>query len=380
MLLLRKRREALVRATDVHGEQAVLLHLDGQHETALEASVRATRAAEKLHRADRKDQEVRKVLSARYRDRADIRRELGNHCALQNGSSRALVQYRAGVKDTKRAIGLLEGSEEAAAYPLLVPSLRLLTAEFLARTGDRTGEAARERQSALADYRSHTQRSEERGALDLAWALTRVADVLLLTGDGQGSLVARQESLELFRRHLGRNSLLWTGRHRERATWVTTPTLERFSNSAHAFAVQLQPPGWSGMPWPAGRGSRSPLPDPADGSAVPAALDALQDAAEGFADLLPKEGFGPVLNSPAYERRTLALNNVGIALRRWLEMAGAPGLAVRYNEAIHAILEQVHAEQMRAMLGHLSPATPGDEWSAPLRALRPSLEQVAHAR
>ncbi|GAB3106950.1 hypothetical protein GCM10027160_03120 [Streptomyces calidiresistens] len=381
MLLPRKRREALRWATDAHGERAVLLHLDGQHEQALEASTTATRAAQKLHRADRKDRDVRQVLAARLRDRADIRRELGNHHALAEGpsSSRALAQYRAGLGDVQRAVELLSGTEEAARYPLLVPSLRLLGAEFLARAGARADEAARDVQSALTEYRSHSQLSEERGALDLAWTLARVADVLLLSGDEQGSLAARRESVERFRPWLGPEGVLWRDRHQERTTWVTTPTLERAGDSALALAVQLQPPGWAGMPWPLGRGSRSPVPEPPDGSVVPEALHALQDAGESFADSLPKDGFGPAVNTPAYNRLTRALNSTEITFRRWLEMAGASELAMRYHEVIGTILDRVHATQMSALLGQVSPVT-GDEWSTPLRALRPSLEQVARSR
>jgi hypothetical protein len=330
-----RRRERLARESNLFGEQAALLHLDGHHERALAAAYRAVEAQEALYKGLPDDDEVGRVYANRRRDRAEIRREWG--IELEGGGSiaSAIEQYRLGVSDAKHAIDAYERTDPTSADhdPLWVPTMRLLLAELLGWSGSHD-QARKVADGAIAVLRASREPTDEGSTLAFAYGLARYAYLLAFIGDDPGALVARRESVDLTRPWLRREGKLWSWRHSRGTTWITTPTLERFCRTAYYLALDLEPP---------------------NALAAPEALLALQDAAEGFADLVPTS---LVVVSEEVRDIVSCLGDTTFAIERWLDFLGEPDLARRYAETFRGIHE------IRG------------EWSAPIRALRAQLTAI----
>jgi tetratricopeptide (TPR) repeat protein len=329
------RREELALESNHFSEQAAYAHLDGAHEYALAASDRAIKAHERLLRARRGDREVVEVLAHRYRDRADIRRELGRSMERRSDQVGAAAQFRAGIADGERAIALYResGAGEGGVYPLWVPSVQLLVGELLAWTGD-AGAAREEADRAMPAYRA-VPVEQEQSALDLAHALSRYADVLERTGARDEALAARREAVAFYRRHLGPDGRLWRNRLSRGTAWVSTPTWERWCETAVSLARQLESVGLE---------------------AAPEALAALQDAAEGFAGLVPDHMLSRLL--PGVQGHVDRMDRVVGALEAWLVELGHHELADAY----------------RRTSARLVSYGGGHDWPAVLRQLRPALD------
>ena len=329
------RREELALESNHFSEQAAYAHLDGAHEHALAASDRAIKAHERLLRARRDDREVVEVLASRYRDRADIRRELGRWMAGRSGHEEAVAQYRAGIVDGERAIALYResGAGEGGVYPLWVPSVQLLLGELHAWTGD--ADAAREEADrAMPVYRA-VPIEQEQSALDLAHALSRYADVLERTGARDEALAACRESVAIYRRHLEPQGRLWQNRLSQGTAWVSTPTWQRWCETAVDLARRLESEGLD---------------------AAPEALLTLQDAAEGFAGLVPDHMFNRLL--PGVQDQVARMDRVVGVMEAWLIEIGQNDLADQYRRTSTTLVNYGG----------------GRDWPAVLRQLRPALE------
>lgn len=230
------RREELMYASDRYGTQAAELHLDGLHREALDASDHAVRATRELLQADPGDARVADTLAARLRDRAETQRELG--LWLQGTDmAAAKTQYRLGIADATEAIEWYERDVDSQPA-LLVPSLRLLVAEFESAVGDRSG-AAQRAESLMDRYRAAASSGDEHVELELAHALSRCAKVLDTSGARDRAAQARRESVAAYRPHARPGGWLWSTRLSRGTAWVTTPDAARLR--ADGVPVRARP-------------------------------------------------------------------------------------------------------------------------------------------
>jgi hypothetical protein len=265
------------------------------------------------------------VLAARLRDRAELRRHTVLAMIQAGRWGEAHAGARTGVADGERAIELHEAVTEAPdPHPLWVASARLLVAE-LQMCADRPGDARREADLAIADYRQVAQpgnrtSDDERATLDLAHALLRYADLLAdLSPDV--ALAARRESVELARPHLGVGGRLWQDRLWSSTTWASTPTLRLFAGSAHDLAV-LGPPRRA---------------------AAREALFALHDAIQGYTALLPATAVA--LGDPQARDDLRWLETSVGALRRWLDVVDGSEVAAAYAVGLEHLVGAPDTDQ-----------------------------------
>lgn len=331
------RREELALEANHFGEQAAYAHLDGAHEHALAASDRAVKALERLHRAFAEDREVTEGLSEALRNRAEIRRELGRRLDRAGDRAAATAQFRAAIPDAERAIALRRESGAGAdgKFPLWVPSVQLLLGELHVWSAD--GRAAEEVAGrAMAVYRTVSTADQEI-ALVVAHALSRHGTLLADIADLDGALVARRDSVALYRRHLGPEGRLWRNRHSQGTAWVSTPTWGRWCDTAVDLARLLKVLRLD---------------------AAPEALLLLQDAAEGYAALVPDHMFNRLL--PGTQGHVARMDRTVTELESWLAELGHGDLADLYRRTAYTLV--THGGR--------------SDWPGVLRDLRPALDAV----
>ncbi len=303
---------ALSRESSYFGERAALMYLDGHLEPALEAANRAVRASARLHEDALDSREAAEAFADGLRNRAEIQFALVRARAYDR-PARAKRLARAGLRDAAQVMMLYEELRDDR-FPLRPAEVMLMRSEFHGIVGE-AGQAQRYADLAIDGYRRHHQIGDEDSDLYVARALCRYARVMTAIGARKLALTAQRESVSLYRPHAGQGGGLWSRRFSTGATWLSTPTLERFCQGAYGLAMELGPP---------------------NAAAAPEATLALQDAAEGFAGLLPDQETGlPLATDRAHYRRRAA--DALSQQRGWLQAIGQPRLAARYQEVAHAL-------------------------------------------
>jgi hypothetical protein len=319
----------LARECNVLGERAARAYLDGDLEPALAAADRAVAAAGTLHREDTGDHEVADVFAERLRTRAEIRLVLAS---VQRDRAEELVAC--GIDDATRSIALIEElkGKPAARFPLRTADLRLLLGDLHAAAGN-LDLALRSAVSSIEDHRRSHRAGDESGDLSLARALCRYADLLDTVGADQ-AVTVRRESVALYRPYARPGAHLWTVRFSRGTTWLSTPTLERFCQTAYRLASSLGPPS---IRWAA------------------EAMLALQDAAEGFAGLLPDATPAAVLMfaDPAYLARLADVSGVLREQADWSRGISAPWLVRAYEEAERLVTTRPLGENLYDLVSEI---------------------------
>ena len=329
--------EELRKESDVHGEQAVLCFLEGRFDQALGYADRAVQAHDELCRALGGGPSLllaTHVYATRLIHRAEIRRAL---CRTLPDPRLRERECRPALEDCRLAVEAFRRGAAAARgeLPLWIPAAQLLAAEFHAWAGE-PYTALDQSVQAIAHYRTRGIAGPEGGAV-LAHALARCADLLWVAGARQESLDARCEAVETYRAHTAVGGLLWDRRHNQGVTWSTTPTYEDFCRTAQLLA------GCAGEP---------------RAGAAPAVLPALQDAVEGWAELVPLHDYPHHQPSTAMSELTAS----ALTMQRWLGALGEQELAQRYYQAFRSCV----------------PRTPHDQrWAVPVRELRADVEAAA---
>jgi tetratricopeptide (TPR) repeat protein len=330
--------EDLSRQSDLDGEKAAQRLLEGLPEQALAHADRAVHSHEKLWRSldgDRRFQKASFVYAARLQDRAEIRRAL---CVALTDARRLMRICRPAIDDCTRAIDMIRASGRPARgeLPLWIPGVLLMRAEFYSWMGD-AAEARADADEAIARYRELQDPADEPDGPSLANALTRQADLLWRIGARQDSIAVHREAVETYRPHAVRGGQLWARRHRTGLDWATTPTFERFCRTASLLAERCAP---------------------ARPSVARDALLALQDAAEGYADLVPLRDFPRHAGSEAMARFTASVWTI----QQWLVACDEQHLANRYGQWLRASKPR---------------SAQDDRWADPIRRLRPDVEVAA---
>ncbi|MDQ1287981.1 MAG: hypothetical protein QG622_1546 [Actinomycetota bacterium] len=338
MALDEERVQTLSLASDRSGEEAAHCLLDGLLEQALAHADRAVRIHTELWQALRDDGRSAKasfVFASRLQDRAEIRRA---QCVALTDARRLVRVCRPAIEDCTRAIEMIRASGTPARgeLPLWIPGVQLMRAEFRAFMDDAAGARA-DAAEAIARYREIQDPAGEETGPSLANALSRQADLLWRVAVRQESLAVRREAIEIYRPHAARGGALWSRRHRTGLDWATTPAYERFCRTALRLAEDSAPP----RP-----------------SAARAVLVALQDAAEGYADLVPLLAYPRHTDSEAMARFTTSVR----AIAQWLLACDERSLARRYEQWLRAC----------------TPRSAQDvAWADPVRRLRGDLEATA---
>ena len=335
MPLADRRIQDLIHESEVHGHQAVMCHYEDRLDQALSYADRAIQAHDELWQS-LPDDDPHFVAAAygyavRLGDRAEIRRRL---CLRHTDERRRARESRPALDDCLRALDAFRagGGPVPDHLALLLPDLHLMTAEFRAWVGEPQAAVAAATR-AIGRYRALD------GGLVLAHALARCADLLWTAGAWQESIDARCEAIESYRPHVQRDAPLWANRYNQGVQRAPTATFETFCRTAGDLALCV------GTPRPA---------------AARVVLPALQDAVEGWAELVPVYAYPQHQHGvPMSTFTATALN-----MQRWLEGLGEHALAQRYYRAHQSCV----------------PRTPHDQrWANPVRDLRADVEEVARA-